>query len=52
MRRSTDNDVTDGVFDFLRDLTDFVKEEFNKLLAGDNDKKKLSGHCQEYLLCY
>lgn len=32
--------MTDGVFDFLRDLTDCVKEEFNELLAGDNDKKQ------------
>ena len=36
---SNDNDATDGVFDFWRDLSDSVQAEFNELLAADNDKK-------------
>ena len=39
-RESDNNDATDGVFDFLRDLSDSVQEEFEELLAGDSDKKQ------------
>ena len=39
-KESNDNDATDGVFDFWRDLSDSVQAEFNELLAGDNDKKR------------
>ena len=35
-------DATDGVFDFLKDLSDSAQEEFDKLLAGDSDKKRFA----------
>ena len=39
-RESYNKGPTDGVFDFLRKLSDSVQEEFEELLAGDSDKKK------------
>lgn len=39
-KESADIDTTDGVFDFLRDLSDSVQEQFDKLLAGDSDKNR------------
>lgn len=39
-KESADIDATDGVFDFLRDLSDSVQEQFDKLLAGDSDKNR------------
>ena len=34
-----DKDAINRFFDFLRDLSDSVQEEFDKLLAGDSNKK-------------
>ena len=38
-RESTNKDVTDGVFDFLSNLSDLIQEDINELLAGDSNKK-------------
>ena len=40
-RESNDNDARDRVFDFLRDLLGSVQEEFDELLAGDSNKKRI-----------
>ena len=39
-RENNGNDATDGVFDFLSQLSDSVQEEFDELLAVDSDKKR------------
>ena len=48
-RENDNRDTTDEVFDFLRDLLNYVQEEFDELLAGDRD---LSGCCQGSLSYY
>ena len=35
-----DNDSTGGVFDFLKNLTNHLREDFEKLLAEDTNKKR------------
>ena len=35
-----DNDSTDGVFDFLENLTNRLQEVFDELIGEDNDKKR------------
>ena len=35
-----DNDSTDGVFDFLKNLTNRLQEDFEELIGDDNDKKR------------
>ena len=32
-------DSIDGIFDFLKDLSDSVQEEFEELIAGNSNKK-------------
>ena len=34
-----DTNSTDGVFDFLQNLTNRLQEDFDKLIGEDNDKK-------------
>ena len=41
-KESTDEDATDRVFHFLRDLSQSVQEEFNEPLAADSNKKRLA----------
>ena len=48
-RENDNKDTTDEVFDFLRDLLNYLQEEFDELLAGDSD---LSGCCQGSLSYY
>ena len=35
-----DNDSTDGVFDFLENLTNRLQEDFDELIGEDNNKKR------------
>ena len=35
-----DNDSTDGVFDFLQNLTNRLQEDFDKLIGEDDGKKR------------
>ena len=35
-----DTDSTDGVFDFLENLTNRLQEDFDELIGEDNDKKR------------
>ena len=37
---SVDGDTMDGVFDAIKALSSDVREEFEDLLEGDNDKKR------------
>ena len=46
-RENDSKDTTDKVFDFVRDLLNYVQEEFDGPLAGDSD---LSGCCQGFCL--
>ena len=50
-KESTDEDAKDGLFGFLRDLSDSVQEEFYKLLPGDSNKKRFVRALSRYLLC-
>ena len=34
---------TDGIFDFLSQVSDSVQEEFDEILSIDSDKKVLQG---------
>ena len=34
------NGATDGVFDFLSQLSDSKKDKFDELLAGESDRKR------------
>ena len=36
-----DTDLTDGVFDFLENLTNHLQEGFDELIGEENDKKRL-----------
>ena len=36
-----DTDLTDGLFDFLENLTNHLQEDFDKLIGEENDKKRL-----------
>lgn len=49
-RKNNNEDATDGIFDFLKDLLDYVQEEFDELLGGDSDKKDLSGSVKDLWL--
>ena len=40
LREQIDTDSTDGVFDFLENLTNCLQEDFDKLIVEDNDKKR------------
>ena len=40
LTREIDNDSTDGVFDFLKNLTNRLQEDFDELIGDDNDKKR------------
>ena len=46
-RENDNKDTTDKVFDFVRDLLNYVQEEFDGPLPGDSD---LSGCCQGFCL--
>ena len=35
-----DNDSTGGVFDFLKNLTNHLQEDFDELIGEENDKKR------------
>ena len=39
-KEDNDTDLTDGIFDFLNQISDSAQEEFDKLLSGDSDKKR------------
>ena len=39
-KENNDKDSTDGILDFLDQISDSVQEEFDKLLSGDSDKKR------------
>ena len=53
LEKSINTDSTDGVFDFLEELTKHVQEDFNKLI-GKNDKKPFlrALHWYVFLSCY
>ena len=36
----TDTDSTDGIFDFLENLTNCLQVDFHELIGEDNDKKR------------
>ena len=38
--QGNDADSTDGVFDFLENLTSRLQEDFDKLIGEDSDKKR------------
>ena len=38
-KETNEADSIDGIFDFLKDLSDSVQEEFEELIAGNSDKK-------------
>ena len=38
--QGNDTDSTDGVFDFLENLTSRLQEDFDKLIGEDSDKKR------------
>ena len=38
--KSQDADSTDGVFDFLEGLSNFMQDEFDELIGEDTDKKR------------
>lgn len=50
-KENNDTDSTDGIFDFLSQVSDSVQEEFDEILSSDSDKKGSSGHCQKYSRC-
>ena len=50
-KENNDMDSTDGIFDFLSQISDSVQEEFDEILSSDSDKKGSSGHCQKYSRC-
>ena len=39
-KENNDKDSTDGILDFLDQISDSVQEELDKLLSGDSDKKR------------
>ena len=39
-KETNEADSIDGIFDFLKDPSDSLQEEFEELLAGDSDKKR------------
>ena len=39
-KENNDTDSTDGIFDFLSQISDSVQEAFDELLSGDSDKKR------------
>ena len=39
-KENNDTDSTDGIFDFLSQISDSVEEAFDELLSGDSDKKR------------
>ena len=38
-QETNEADSIDGIFDFLKDLSDAAQEKFEELIAGDSDKK-------------
>ena len=40
-QKNNGTDSTDSIFDFLNQISDFVQEEFDELLSGDSNKKRL-----------
>ena len=38
-QETNETDFIDDIFDFLKDLSDVLQEKFEKLIAGDSDKK-------------
>ena len=42
-KENNDMESTDGIFDFLSQVSDSVQEEFDEILSIDSDKKVLQG---------
>ena len=41
-KENIDTDLTDGIFDFLNQISDSAQEEFEELLSSDSNKKRLA----------
>ena len=41
VEENNSSDLTDGVFDLVSRLSDYVQKEFEELLSDDNDKNKI-----------
>ena len=39
-KENNEKDLTDGMFDFLGQISDSVQAEFHELLSGDSNKKR------------
>ena len=40
-KENNDTNSTDGIFDFLSQISDSVQETFDEILSGNSDKKKI-----------